>query len=259
MRTLAVAGVSAILLLAGCTPPNRKSPSARAVVDSAIATHGGPLLTRAVVSFHFRDTRYRLRHANGRFHYQRRYTDSLHRSIQEGITNDGPYRTVDGDSVSLSPKKQNDVRTAVNSVAYFALLPYKLHDPAVQTDYDGRDTLAGHSYHRVRVTFQEKGGGPDWEDTFLYWFRTDTYAMNYLAYAFGLGNDETDSGTRFREAYNVRRVSGVRFADYRNYAVDTLSPNRMHHYPNLWTRDDVNLVSHITLDSIRVRPLPAPK
>ena len=114
--------------------------------------------------------------------------------------------------------------------------------------------LDGVPYHRVKVTFRQEGGGRDWEDVFMYWFRMDTNAMDYLAYAFGQGPGE-EPGTRFREAYNVRRVNGVRMADYRNYTVDTLSADQMEEYPDLWARDAARLVSRIELDSVQVRPL----
>jgi hypothetical protein len=167
------------------------------------------------------------------------------------------YRVVDGDTVSLSDEERGSVTTTVNSVSYFALLPHPLGDPAVQARYSGRDTLDGTAYHRVRVTFQQEGGGQDWQDIFMYWFRTDTYAMDYLSYAFGLAPTDTDTGTRFREAYNVRRIDGVRFADYMNYTSDTLSYDRMDQYPDLWSQDALTLVSRVEIDSVKVRPLPS--
>lgn len=245
-----------LLLSVGCESPRPHLPSADAVVDSAVATHASAPLDRAVISFHFRGDRYRLRRKEGQFHYQRRYTDSLGRSVHEGITNDGPYRVVDGDTTLLSEEDRTHIDTAVNSVAYFALLPSPLQDPAVQANYDGRDTISGISYHRIQVTFRKEDGGADWEDHFLYWFRTDNYAMDYLAYAFGLGADDSNSGTRFREAYNTRRVNGVRFADFRNYTADTLGPNHMTRYPALRASEALSLVSRIELDSIQVRRLP---
>lgn len=241
--------------LAGCHAPAPSAPSAESVVDSAIVAHGGPILDQAQVSFSFRGDRYRLRQNEGRFHYQRRYLNSLNRPVRDGLTNDGPYRIIEDDTVSLAAEDRTAVKTTVNSVVYFALLPSPLQDSAVQTDYAGRDTLSGIPYHRIRVTFQQEGGGSDWEDVFLYWFRTDTYAMDYLAYAYGLGSNDSDTGTRFRAAYNVRRVNGVRFADYRNYTADTLGPDQMHRYPDLYARNALTLVSHIKLDSLHVRPI----
>jgi hypothetical protein len=79
--------------------------------------------------------------------------------------------------------------------------------------------------------------------------------MDYLSYAFGLAPGDPDTGTRFREAYNVRRINGVRVADYRNYTSDTLATDRMHRYPSLWAQDALELVSRVEIDSVQVRPL----
>ncbi len=242
-----------ILVPSACHSPD-PSPSAAAVIDSARAAHGSSVLEDAIVTFDFRGDDYRLRQEGGQFHYRRTYADSLGRSVLEGLTNEDLYRVVDGDTVSFSGPERDDVKTTVNSVTYFALLPEPLGDPAVQPSYSGRDTIDGVPYHRVKVTFRQEGGGEDWQDIFMYWFRTDTYTMDYLAYAFGLGPDE-EPGTRFREAYNVRRIRGVRMADYRNYTVDTLSAEQLAQYPDLWTRSAGRLVSRIALDNVQVQPL----
>ncbi len=242
-----------LLVPGGCQSPPAP-PSAAAVVDSARAAHGASVLDRAVVTFTFRGDTYRVRQDDGRYHYRRTSTDSLGRTVVEGLTNEGVYRVVEDDTVSLSASERDAVETTVNSVTYFALLPEPLGDPAVQPTYSGRDTIDGVPYHRVRVTFQREGGGKDWQDVFMYWFRTDTHAMDYLAYAFGQEPDE-EPGTRFREAYNVRRINDVRMADYHNYTVDTLSAAQMAQYPDLWARDALQLVSRVELDSVQVRPL----
>jgi hypothetical protein len=250
--------VVVLLLLSACQSANDSAPrppSAQAVVDSAVAAHGGSTLDRAVMTFRFRGDQYRIRQNDGRFHYRRTYTDSLGRTVRDGLTNTGAYRVVDGDTVSLSDDEKSALTTTVNSVSYFAMLPHPLGDPAVQPEYSGRDTLDGVPYHRIRVTFQQEGGGQDWQDVFMYWFQTDTYAMDYLSYAFGLAPGDTDTGTRFRETYNVRRTNGVRVADYMNYTSDTLATDRMHLYPTLWTRDALSLVSRIEIDSVEVQPL----
>ena len=260
MRLFAPALIAVLFLLSACQPANDTAPappSAAAIVDSAVAAHGGPVLDRAVVRFNFRGDQYRLRQDGGRFHYRRTYTDSLGRTVQDGLTNDGAYRVVAGDTVSLSAEERSALHTTVNSVSYFALLPAPLKDAAVQPEYSGRDTLDGVPYHRIRVTFQQQSGGDDWQDVFMYWFRTDTYAMDYLAYAFGLAPGDTDTGTRFREAYNVRRINGVRVADYLNYTSDTLATDRMHLYPNLWRQDALEQVSRVEIDSVQVQPLPS--
>ena len=255
MRTfLSLLALSIFFVGSGCQS-SEVSPDAGAVIDSARSAHGASVLQRATVEFQFRGDDYQIRQNEGQFHYQRAYTDSLDRSVTEGLTNEGVYRVVEDDTLSLSSSERADVKTTVNSVSYFALIPEPLDEPAVQATYSGRDTIEGESYHRVRVTFQREGGGDDWQDIFLYWFHTDTYAMDYVAYAYGLGPDEEDAGTRFRKAYNVRRVNGVRMADYRNYTADTLAPDRMAQYPALRNQDALELVSNIEIDSVRIRPL----
>lgn len=255
MRISSLLGAAVLLLASsGCHSPE-PTPPAAAVIDSARAAHGASVLQNAVVTFNFRDDTYRLRQQDGDVHYRRSYTDSLGRAVTDGITTQGVYRVAEGDTVSLTDAERDDVHTTVNSVTYFALLPEPLGDPAVQPTYSGRDTIDGVPYHRVRVTFQQEEGGDDWQDIFLYWFRADTYAMDYLAYAYGQGEGE-DPGTRFREAYNVRRIEGVRMADYYNYTADTLSAEEMSQYPDLLAREALRLVSQIELDSIKVRSLP---
>jgi len=258
MRLVFVSFMAGLLFaLGGCASPDAPAdspPSAQAVIDSAIAAHGGDVLDHAVVRFDFRGDDYVVRQDGGAFRFQRTTTDSLGRTVREVMSNDSLYRTVDGTAVSLSDDERQSLRTTVNSVTYFALLPHPLGDPAVQATYDGRDTVRSTPYHRVRVIFRQEGGGQDWEDVFYYWFHTDTYAMDYLSYAFGLAEDE-ELGTRFREAYNVRRVNSVRFADYHNYTDTTLTPEEMPSYPDRLEDGTLELVSEIQLDSLQVHPL----
>lgn len=253
-RTVGIALSLLVLGLSACWAPET-DPSAATVIDRAMDRHGSDVLDRAVVSFDFRNDDYWIRQNDGLFHYRRSYTDSLDRRIIEGLANDSTYRRVNDSTVTLSTSERESIETTINSVVYFALLPEPLGDPAVQPSYTGRDTIDGVPYHRVRVTFQQEGGGDDWQDIFMYWFHTDTYAMNYLAYAYGLEPDE-EFGTRFREAYNVRRRNGVRFADYHNFTVDTLTENQLSQYPELWADGSARLVSNVELDSVHVRPLP---
>lgn len=224
------------------------------IVQAAIAAHGGDVLDHAVVRFDFRDINFRVERDGGQYRYERMYTDSLDRSVREVLTNDSLYRTIDGEHVELTDDERNAVREDVNSVPYFALLPYNLQDSAVQPEYSGMDTIDGTPYHRIRVTFHQEGGGQDWEDVFMYWFAEDDLSMNYLAYAYGFAPDE-EYGTRFREAYDIRRIEGVRFADYRNYTTPGDSLRDLTRYPDYLAGDSLELVSRIETDSIQVQPL----
>lgn len=255
IRSIAAIGLAALLVASSaCTAP---TPDPRtdldAYLDTVIAAHGGDVLDQATMTFTFRGDEFTLHRADGTFRYERATTDSLGRSVIEGITNTDVYRVVAGDTTALSSDEQNAVATAVNSVAYFALLPYPLQDPPVQATYAGPDTVSGTAYHRVAVSFDE-GGGQDYEDVFLYWFAYDTHAMDYLAYAFGVGGGPDDQGTRFREAFNVRRVNGVRVADYRNYRADSLNPETLTVYPDSLANGDVAHVSTVALEDVTVTP-----
>ncbi len=257
IRSAAALLVAGLLVVGGggCTaPPPDPATNMGAYLDTVIAAHGGDRLDRAVVTFTFRGDAFMLRRNDGQFQYERTTTDSLGRSVVEGLTNTDVYRVVEGDTLTLSPDERSTVATAVNSVAYFALLPYPLQDPPVQATYAGPDTIKSTAYHRVAVSFGE-GGGQDYEDVFLYWFAQDTHAMDYLAYAFGVGGPTEDQGTRFREAFNVRTVNGVRWADYRNYRDATLGPDALAAYPHAWADSAVEGVSTVALRDISVQPL----
>lgn len=248
------------VLLAACSNSTDTPPTGDARADSlvqeAIARHGGDVLDRAVVEFDFRGDRFHIRRTGGLFRYTRTYEDSLGRTIEEVLTNDSLYRAIDGQRVDLTEDERLQVEEDVNSVTYFALLPYFLQAPAVRAEYSGLDTLNGTPHHRLRVTFQQEGGGRDWDDVFMYWFDRDDLSMNYLAYAYGRGPEET-YGTRFRSAYNVRTIEGVRFADYMNYTAPGDSLGDLARYSDFMTRDSLELVSRIELDNVRVQPLDA--
>ena len=249
------------LLAAGCADAPAPAPAAeappaddgaaRALVDQAIAAHGGEALEHAELAFAFRGTPFRLRRDGGRFEYARLTVDARGRPVEDRLDNDGLRRSVGGAPAPVPP----GVETTVNSVAYFALLPFPLRDPAVRLRALGPDTLRGERYERVEVTFTPEGGGRDWEDRYLYWLHPERHTVDFLAYTYALGPDEAGpnaTGSRFREAFNPRTVGGVRVQDYRNW---TAFVERLEDYAGAFAADTLRLVSEIRLDSVRVRPL----
>ncbi|MEM9998421.1 MAG: DUF6503 family protein [Bacteroidota bacterium] len=231
---------------------------ARALLDTTIAVHGGDVLDRARMGFVFRGTPFTLTRDGGRFAYERTRTDEDGQRIRDVFSNDGLRREIvggesNGAAVSMDAREIRRTETAVNSVAYFSLLPYPLRDPAVVPRYLGQDVVAGEPYERVEVTFAQDGGGRDWQDRFVYWLHAEDRTMDYLAYSYELSpgaDGPNDTGHRFREAFNVRTINGVRVQDYHHYTADGLA--QLDDYAVLVGTDGLRLVSEVVLDSVTV-------
>ena len=252
------------LLLAACgeqerapVPTTEDAPAAvpadsvaAAILERARRVHGADVLDRAVVTFSFRGKRFSAERDGDRFVYERMWTDSVG-VIRDTLGNDGFGRTIDGVPVALREGDALAAEGIVNSVVYFALLPYALADAAVQPRLVGADTLRGEPYDLVEVTFRPEGGGQDYQDRFVYWIHRDRSTMDYLAYSYEVNG----GGARFREAYNPRTVGGVRFADYRNFSAEPLAPP-LEAMGQLFEADALDLLSQIVLEDVRVEPLP---
>ncbi|MGB5274183.1 MAG: DUF6503 family protein, partial [Flavobacteriaceae bacterium] len=91
---------------------------------------------------------------------------------------------------------------------------------AVNKTYAGETTIKEKNYDVLEITFDQKGGGKDHDDEFMYWIDTDTKHIHYLAYRYS----SSGGGVRFRSAYNPRMVSGIRFQDFINYEAPVGTP-----------------------------------
>ncbi len=214
-----------------------------------MATHGSEQLHKSVITFKFRDKQYRALRDNGAYVYSRTFTDdSTGQRIHDVLRNSGFQRTVDDAVVDLPQERQDAFSASVNSVIYFALLPYNLNDEAVQKKYLGEATIKGEPYHKVQVTFAASGGGEDHEDVFIYWFHQQRHTMDYLAYSYA--EDNGDEGIRFREAFNPREVGGIRFQDYNNYISRESVP--LENYDRAFEAGKLEKLSEIVLEDIKV-------
>ena len=70
--------------------------------------------------------------------------------------------------------------SSVNSVHYFAHLPYGLNDKAVNKKLVGDAEINGMPYYQLKVTFSQNGGGTDHHDEFLYWIHKENFTIDYL-------------------------------------------------------------------------------
>lgn len=230
--------------LTGCfTDPSTK------IINDAIEAHGGKRFENALTEFDFRGRHYTSHRKGGMFTYTREFSDSSGQ-IKDVLSNDGFRREINGGLAKISGERAAAYSNSVNSVLYFALLPYGLNDPAVIKTYLGETELRGKKYHLIRVTFKQDGGGKDHEDVFLYWINQQTNIVDYLAYSY-----LTDGGgLRFREAINQRTINGILFHDYNNYkpGSDTVTLDEM---GTLFEQNQLDLLSVINHENIKVRLL----
>ena len=163
---------------------------------------------------------------------------------------------MDGAEAPLDAAEAARLETAVNSVAYFALLPVPLADPAVRARALGPGKVGGETFERVEVAFAEEGGGADWEDRYVYWLRPDDGRIAYYAYTYRpdpADTSRTETGTRFRQLLGERRVGGVLFQDWRNLTADSVGT--LERFGPLHDAGRTFEVSRVVLDSVRVRGL----
>jgi len=223
-----------------------KPPDVQKIVDLCIQKHGGDSYKRMFLGFDFRGRHYTARQFNGLFTYTREFEDSTGK-VKDIFTNTGFMRLVNGDTIVLSEKKANAYKNSVNSVIYFALLPFGLNDEAVNKELLGEKMMNGKMYYKIKITFDEKGGGEDYQDIFVYWIDKEDYTMDYLAYLFY----EDGGGIRFREAINIIDINGIMIADYNNYAMDDTSFD-VTNIDSLFLKNQLKLLSQIDLENIQI-------
>ncbi len=240
--------------LSACSSPKEQTEEsilAQIVVDRAIEAHGGERYRNAVIEFDFRGRHYVSRRDGGIFQYERIFRDTIGGSpvtIKDVLNNDSFNRYIEDSEIEVSEKKKKAYSRSVNSVLYFIQQPYFLNDSAVQKEYLGDGTIAGEPYHKIQITFQKEGGGSDYQDVFIYWFHKKNYQMDYFGYSY-----ETDGGgLRFRSAYNVQNIQGIRFADFINYKAD-YSKYSVQNLDELYNQGSLEELSRIENHNIRVK------
>lgn len=225
--------------------------SADDIIKQSIEVAGGDLFDDSQINFDFRDLHFKAIRDHGKFQLERHFRDSLS-EVRDVLSNSGFERFRDGEKVQLADSIVSKYSNSVNSVHYFSILPYGLDGKAVHKEDLGFVEIKGNDYHKIKVTFSEDGGGDDFEDEFIYWIDQEMHTVDYLAYSY----KETDGsqGFRFREAYNVRMVNGLRFADYDNYKPEHSNIN-LGEMDELFSTDKLKLLSKIELNNIEVKAL----
>ncbi len=224
---------------------------AEKIVDAAIDAYGGELYEKTAITFDFRGIHYSIFKSPTAFEYSREFTDSTG-LVVDVLNNGGFTRKVNGVKIdTLTEERIGAFSRSVNSVAYFAFLPYGLNDAAAIKTYLGQTSIKGKKYHLIKVTFQAEGGGEHFEDEFLYWFGLADYKLEYIAYSY-----HTDGGgVRMREVREDREVGGIRFQDYINLkASNKETPLDSMQY--LYEKGTLEKLSEINLENIRTSDLP---
>ncbi|MCW2119297.1 DUF6503 family protein [Flavobacterium sp. 7A] len=182
------------------------------IVNSAIMAHGGKLFDKADFSFNFREKIYRFENDGTQYSYssESQKGDSL---VKDIMTSGKFDRTINNKLQTLSKEEADRYSEALNSVIYFATLPYKLQDASVHKKYIEQKTIKSKKYDVIQVTFGQEGGGKDFDDEYMYWINKNTHKIDYLAYNYHVN----EGGVRFRAAFNTRVIDGITFQDYINY------------------------------------------
>lgn len=220
---------------------------AQKIVDASIAAYGGQRYESAKIEFDFRNIHYSIFKNETGFEYSREFSDSTG-TIRDLLDNAGFLRTINGDKIdTLSEERIGAFSRSVNSVAYFAFLPFGLNDSAALKTYLGETVLKGETYHLVKVTFAKEGGGDDFDDEFLYWIGLEDYYIDYMAYSY-----HTDGGgIRMREVRDVQEVNGIRFQNYLNLKPEDKNI-KVEEIQALYERGELELLSEINLENIKV-------
>lgn len=182
------------------------------ILQETIKAHGGDLYDQANYSFVFRDKNYRFKNDGNSFVYE--VSSKKGNNIIRDVLANGTFsRFVDDQPVELLEKKKASAIGAINSVIYFATLPHKLNDAAVHKKFVEETVIKNQKYNVLEITFNQEGGGEDFDDEYYYWINQNTKKIDYLAYNYQVNG----GGVRFRSAYNTRVIDGITFQDYINY------------------------------------------
>lgn len=235
-----------ILALFSCRNEKKPELTAQSIVDRSIAVSGGDLYSNTIRSFTFRDHSYISENGNGA-QVLKRILKNDTATILDVRTIKKFERFINDSLVRLHDTIAIKYANSVNSVHYFAALPNGLNDPAVKKELLEEVSMKGQNYHKIKITFDQANGGEDFDDTYVYWFNTETGKPDFLAYEFHVDG----GGMRFREAYNERYIKGIRFVDYNNYKTKDMETSILK-IDSLFETDNLKFLSKIELENIQV-------
>ncbi|UBM57986.1 hypothetical protein LAG90_14350 [Marinilongibacter aquaticus] len=224
---------------------NDKTPS---IIKDCIAAHGGQKAFEELnVLFKFRDMSYAIKRHDGLFTYTRTQVDHLGNVIRDELNNKDFTRYINGEESPLADSLVSKYSQSVNSVAYFFQLPFVLNDPAVNFEELGNLKIKGKEYSQIKVTFDQKEGGQDHQDVFMFWINNASKTLDYLAYSYA-----TDGGgVRFRSVKKRYKIGPFQFQDYDNYGYEDENID-LEELPKEFESGDLPLLSEIVNENCKL-------
>ena len=227
-----------------------KTINTEELIDRVIVAHGAEKFSDIHLEFTFRDFDYILHRTVEETIFIRESNNSDSLKIRDVYPlNNGLQRYINEQITQQTDSLVQLFQSSLNSVMYFVQLPFKLKDPAVITESIDQQTIKEQIYNVIKVTFEQQGGGEDFQDEYRYWIHPENYTMDYLAYSFNVD----EGGIRFRKAIKRREINGIVFQDYENYrpvndeaTLDSLAA--------LFSNGDLELVSLIEKTNITTVP-----
>ena len=231
-------------LLLACQKP--MTVKAEEIIEKSMLSYGFGY-GKYKINFDFREYHYQLEQNQGHYLYSRQKI-SKNKKIFDIMTSDEKLKRFENDIlVFLEDSIQNVYSNSLNSVIYFFQLPKPLLDRAVNSILLNPIEIEGNEYFTLGITFDQDGGGDDFQDEFRYWVNKENYHIDYLAY-----NYLTDGGgTRFRKAKNLRKIKGFLFQDYINYKPQ-VKISSLDSLPLLFEKDSLEILSIIENKNIKV-------
>ncbi len=220
--------------------------TAQQIIDKAIESSATNKLINASLAFDFRGKHYEAVRKNGLYKLIREFKEDTI-LIKDVLKNDGFTRYKNEIKVNLPDSLASQYGESVNSVHYFSKLPLGLNDAAVIKKRMSNVNIKGKEYYKIKITFQQDGGGKDFEDVFIYWFSKETFQLTYLAYSFHVNG----GGVRFREVSQVQNSNGISFFNYNNFKPKNLS-QKIETIDKAYEENALIKVSEINMENIRV-------
>lgn len=229
------------MLLFSCSSAEKKL-TAQQIIDKSMVASGANKVKNSKITFNFRDLNYTAIRENGKFELSRNLD-----MIKDVLTNDGFKRLIEGSEAEIDEEMRQKITNSVNSVHYFSVLPFGLNDKAVRKKLLPSTTIKDKEYYKIEVSFDENGGGEDFEDIFIYWIGKQDFLIDFLAYSYHTNG----GGKRFRVLKEQCSKNGIRFVDYQNYKPLT-KEIKLSNLDDAFENNQLKKISEIVLEDIEV-------